>query len=68
VSGVALCRTAAQAISLTVAGPELSVPVPAAEAGAEYRHELTMTGGTAPHEWRVSDGRLPDGLTLDPAT
>jgi hypothetical protein len=56
------------AITLTVAAPALGFPVPPGQAGAAYRHEFRVTGGTAPHEWEVGDGRLPDGLTLDPAT
>jgi hypothetical protein len=30
-----------------------------------YRVELQATGGTPPLDWKVSRGKLPDGLTLD---
>jgi hypothetical protein len=52
----------------TAAAPALGFPVPPGEAGVGYRHELEVAGGTAPHHWEVSDGQLPDGITLDPDT
>jgi Putative Ig domain/Concanavalin A-like lectin/glucanases superfamily len=61
-------RTATQELSLFVASPALSFPVPPGEAGAAYHHELSVTGGTAPYEWHVTGGDLPDGITLAPAT
>jgi hypothetical protein len=57
-----------RATSLTVDAPVLAFPVPPGQAGAEYRHELTVTGGTGEREWSVTAGHLPDGILLDPAT
>ncbi len=39
--------------------------LPAATDGTFYTADLTSTGGTAPIEWSVSSGALPDGLTLE---
>jgi hypothetical protein len=36
--------------------------------GTGYSQPLTATGGTGPYAWQVSGGRLPPGLTLNPAT
>jgi endoglucanase len=42
--------------------PEL----PEATAGAAYRVKLEAAGGSRPYvKWELSDGALPDGLTLD---
>jgi trimeric autotransporter adhesin len=52
---------------LVVAGLALSSGAPAAaEFGTAYCHEFTVTGGAAPHEWELTDGDLPDGISLDP--
>jgi Concanavalin A-like lectin/glucanases superfamily/Putative Ig domain len=61
-------RTATQITGLTVDAPALAFPVPPGEAGAAYRHELTVTGGSGEHQWSVTGGGLPDGITLDPDT
>ncbi len=36
-----------------------------AERDAYYSEELEATGGTPPYTWRVVDGTLPPGMTLD---
>lgn len=36
--------------------------------GAAYSDELTASGGDDVYVWAVSDGSLPEGLALDPAT
>ncbi len=36
--------------------------------GVAYDQTLAATGGTAPYEWSISQGSLPDGLALDPGT
>ncbi|MGH3290525.1 MAG: Ig domain-containing protein [Trebonia sp.] len=42
--------------------------LPAAPEGAVYRAKLAAAGGTGPYTWSISDGTLPAGLTLVPAT
>ncbi|MEU8035307.1 putative Ig domain-containing protein [Streptosporangium sp. NPDC049078] len=48
--------------SFTFAAP------PAGEVNVPYSFSLTITGGTAPYTWSVSDGSLPPGLTLNAST
>lgn len=36
--------------------------------GVEYSDQLSLTGGTGPYQWSVTDGQLPPGLSLDSAT
>jgi hypothetical protein len=36
--------------------------------GVPYSQTITATGGTAPYTYAVSNGTLPTGLTLNPAT
>lgn len=38
--------------------------VPTATVGAAFTHQFSAAGGTAPYAWTVSDGTLPDGLSL----
>jgi hypothetical protein len=54
----------------TYTGPALfsSPTLPGGEVSAAYSDQLTVTGGTSPYTWSVSDGSLPDGITLDPAS
>lgn len=42
--------------------------LPAAVKGHPYSQTVTATGGTAPYTFSISDGALPPGLTLNPAT
>jgi hypothetical protein len=43
--------------------------LPHADLGSSYSTTLRATGGAgAPYRWAVSQGELPDGLTLDPDT
>jgi len=58
---------ASEELVATPAAPALGFPVPPGEAGASYRHDLEIAGGVAPYHWEISDGGLPDGITLDPA-
>lgn len=39
--------------------------LPAGVANSSYRVSLDASGGVAPYTWRVSQGRLPAGITLD---
>lgn len=43
---------------------------PTGAIGQSYTHSftLTLTGGTGPFAWSITDGALPDGLTLDAET
>jgi hypothetical protein len=41
-------------------------PLPLAEIGLNYQTELLANGGVLPYNWSVTDGSLPDGLSLDP--
>ncbi len=36
--------------------------------GVKYTTTLTASGGTAPYNWSVSGGGLPDGLSLNPSS
>jgi hypothetical protein len=40
--------------------------LPALNAGAEVQMELHASGGVPPYLWTVSDGELPEGITLSP--
>lgn len=40
--------------------------VPPARVGRPYRARLTEVGGVAPTAWRITGGRLPRGVRLDP--
>ncbi|MFN8195517.1 MAG: S8 family serine peptidase [Nocardioidaceae bacterium] len=56
---------------LTSFGQPLAVRtahLPPAVRGSDYHHRLRVAGGVRPVSWDVSDGALPSGLTLDPAT
>ena len=62
--------TAAQAYSLTVSAPTITVSptsLPAATTAGAYNQTLTATGGIGAHSFAVTSGALPAGLTLDPS-
>jgi len=64
---LAICQPAAvlaQEGPLTITTVEL----PAGTVGEAYSATLEATGGTTPYTWSVSDGSLPAGLSLNPAT
>jgi len=62
--------TATQSESVTVVdGPSItSDPLPGGEVGAAYDTTPAATGGSGDLTWSVTDGTLPDGLSLDPST
>ena len=39
---------------------------PAARMGTEYRHQLSVIGGSGDNSWAVTSGTLPAGLTMNP--
>ncbi|WP_267096395.1 putative Ig domain-containing protein [Xanthomonas sacchari] len=62
--------TAAQAFTLTVASPTLTLSppaLPAGTAGSAYSQALSATGGTAPYSYSLATGALPAGLSLSAA-
>jgi titin len=63
-------RTASQAESFVIAGqPGIDWPgLNGGEVGVAYDTAPTVSGGTGPYSWSVTDGSLPAGLTLDPVT
>ena len=63
-------QTATANLTLTITAPALTITttsLPDAVVGAPYSFTLTATGGLQPYAWSVSAGRLPGGMTLDPA-
>jgi hypothetical protein len=42
--------------------------LPSATVGSAYSASLAATGGTGPDRWSVTDGSLPNGLSIDPAS
>ncbi|MCC4596163.1 putative Ig domain-containing protein [Xanthomonas campestris pv. phormiicola] len=59
--------SAAQAYTLAIASPTLTIApptLPAGTAGSAYSQTLSASGGTAPYSFAVSAGALPAGLTL----
>jgi hypothetical protein len=62
--------TATQDESVTVL-PDPSItsdPLAGGEVGVAYDTTPSASGGTGVYTWSVTDGSLPDGLSLDPAT
>ncbi len=60
------------AISISIApgtGLRIETPsLPGGATGAAYNQTLRASGGTAPYNWVVTDGSLPNGLNLNPLT
>jgi len=57
----------AQAYTLSIASPTLTIAPPTLPAGAigtAYSQTLSASGGTAPYSYAISAGALPTGLTL----
>jgi len=62
-------RTAEGTLTLQVErAPTIqTISLPPGEPGTPYAAQLTATGGTGTYAWRVTEGVLPDGLTLSTA-
>jgi hypothetical protein len=59
-------RLATRSLTLTVdPAPTIQTgSLPIGDVGASYAAQLQATGGTGAYTWSVTDGALPDGLTL----
>lgn len=44
----------------------LTTHIPVPQQGESYKVQLQATGGQPPYTWRVAQGKLPEGLSLDP--
>ncbi|MFZ0002179.1 MAG: putative Ig domain-containing protein [Trebonia sp.] len=61
--------SATLSITVTTAPLMINTPsLPAATAGVSYSAKLAAAGGIKPYTWSVTNGALPAGLSLDPAT
>jgi hypothetical protein len=43
-------------------------PLPSGDVAVGYNASLVATGGVPPYTWSITNGQLPSGLKLDPAT
>jgi hypothetical protein len=62
-----VANTVSREFSLTIASIPLAItspPLPDAGKDAQYALNLIAEGGTAPYEWSLDSGALPDGITL----
>jgi len=46
----------------------VTTALPEVEAGAAYSQTLSARGGSPPYNWRIINGSLPEGLSLNPAS
>jgi hypothetical protein len=62
--------TAEQVLTLVIKAPLVveTTELAGAVVGEAYEATLVASGGTEPYTWALSEGPLPDGLTLDSAT
>jgi hypothetical protein len=65
-------QVATDDVTITIAAPgQLTVTtaaLPDAAVGSAYAQAVAVTGGTGPYAFTLTDGTLPDGLALDPAS
>jgi hypothetical protein len=68
-------QTATKDLSITVngggGGGSVTITtssMPDGTAGTPYSAALQTSGGTGPYTWALTDGSLPEGLTLNPTT
>ena len=58
-------------LSITVRGSSVAISTTTlanAQLGVSYNQTLSANGGLAPYQWSISNGSLPPGLSLNPAT
>jgi hypothetical protein len=62
--------TAGVTISILALAPLQAVtpPLPSGDVAVGYNASLVATGGVPPYTWAITNGQLPSGLKLDPAT
>ncbi|WP_230405429.1 putative Ig domain-containing protein [Plesiomonas shigelloides] len=63
----------AATVSITVTAPQfvftpLSGALPPTTVNQNYQTSIKVSGGTPPYSYAISNGALPDGLALNPAT
>jgi large repetitive protein len=64
-------RDDTETLTLKVVQPlsvQVPAPAPGSEVGRPFSLTPTVAGGTAPYTWTLTQGTLPEGLTLDAAT
>lgn len=67
-NGFAVSRQYMVDIASNTGEAQLAGPPPVATAGTNYSGLVTATGGAAPLRYTITDGVLPDGLSLNPTT
>ena len=67
-AGLLVTLAVAPAAAATKAVTVTTTSLPAATGGVSYSARLAASGGLKPYTWSVTQGSLPAGLTLVPAT
>ena len=71
VGNVEPAKSTAETTTLVNAAALLTVTttsLPDGQTGLPYSQNLVATGGTLPYTWKVTGGRLPPGMVLNPST
>jgi hypothetical protein len=67
----ALATSAMKSLSITIVASPLKLMTSMLESAGRfspYRQNLAAAGGVGPYRWAITEGKLPDGLSLDPDT
>jgi len=67
-AGMLVSLAAATAVAATKPVTVTTTSLPAATGGVSYSAKLAASGGIKPYTWSITQGSLPAGLTLVPAT